>query len=205
VSHASSRAGRVSLVFARSRSPVGTLGPRGLRFCLFCGGRRLMGNVCYAFWPIAKRHMAHAADAQAQELSALTLQNNVEDPAGTLTSLPPDLLQKLLGFLTVDDVHEKKKPVSKLVRSAARFVLTRGRWKPVKFVAEHGEQLMWAAGSAAQDRGALTPAQRDSANFIHLGPLRVRGGPFPRTRRAVSRRSGAHCTGLRTSASLRLR
>ena len=29
-----------------------------MRFCLFCGGRRLMGNVCDAFWPIAKRHMA---------------------------------------------------------------------------------------------------------------------------------------------------
>ena len=121
-----------------------------------------MGNVCDAFWPIAERHMAHAADAQAQELSALTLQNHVEDPAGTLTSLPADLLRKLLGFLTVDDVHERAKPVSKLVRSEARFVLTRGRWKPVKFVAEHGEQLMWAAGRLAQVRDdALTPAQRD--------------------------------------------
>ena len=91
---------------------------------------------------VAKRHMAQAdaqADAQAQELLALTLQNHVEDPAGTLTSLPADLLRKLLGFLTVDDVHERAKPVSKLVRSEARFVLTRGRWKPVKFVAEHGE------------------------------------------------------------------
>jgi len=101
------------------------------------------------------------ADAQAQELSALTLQNNVEDPADPLTSLPRDLLRKLLGFLTVDDVHEKKKPVSKRMRSAARFVLTRVLLKPVRFVAEHGEQLMWAAGHAAQDRGTLTPAQRD--------------------------------------------
>ena len=120
-----------------------------------------MGNVCDAFWPIARRHMAQAdaqADAQAQELSALTLQNNVEDPADPLTSLPPELLQKPLKFLKLDDVHEAK-PVSKDVRSAARSVIR--RWRPVKFVAEHGEQLMWAAASAAQDIGALTPAERD--------------------------------------------
>ena len=79
------------------------------------------------------------ADAQAQELSALTLQNNVEDPADPLTSLPPELLQKPLKFLKLDDVHEAK-PVSKDVRSAARSVIR--RWRPVKFVAEHGEQLM---------------------------------------------------------------
>ena len=118
-----------------------------------------MGNVCDAFWPIAKRHMAHA-DAQAQELSALTLQNDVEDPAGTLTSLPPDVLQRLLGFLMVDDVHEAKQ-VTKLMRSAARFVLTRVLLKPVKFVAENGTQLILAAGRVAQDRGASTPAERD--------------------------------------------
>jgi hypothetical protein len=100
------------------------------------------------------------ADAQAQELSALTLQNNVEDLADPLTSLPPELLQKPLKFLKVDDVLEAK-PVSKPMRSAARIVLTRVLLKPVKFVAEHGEQLLGAAGSAAQDRGALTPAQRE--------------------------------------------
>ena len=120
-----------------------------------------MGNVCDAFCAIAKRHMAQA-DAQAQELSALTVQNDVEDPAGTLTSLSDDLLHGLLEFLKVDEVHERAKPVSKDVLSAARFVLTRGRWKPVKFVAEHGEQLMWVAGGrVAQDHDALTPAQRD--------------------------------------------
>ncbi len=119
-----------------------------------------MGNVCGAFWPIAKRHMAQA-DAQAQELSALTLQNDVEGPAGTLLSLPPELLQRVMEFLmVVDDVHEAER-VTKLVRSAARFVLTRGRWRPVKFVAEHGTQLILAAGRVAQDRGASTPAQRD--------------------------------------------
>ena len=80
------------------------------------------------------------ADAQAQELSALTLQNNVEDPADPLTSLPPELLQKPLKFLKVDDVLEAK-PVSKLMRSAARFVLTRVLLKPVKFVADQGEAL----------------------------------------------------------------
>ena len=130
-----------------------------------------MGNVCDAFCPIAKRHMAHAdaqADAQAQELSALTLQNNVEGPAGTLTSLPPELLHGILGFLTVDDALEAKQ-VNELMRSAARNVLTRVLLKPVKFVAEHGTQLILAAGRVSQDRGASTPAECDvpSSSLAH--------------------------------------
>ncbi len=59
-----------------------------------------------------------------------------EDPARTLASVPPGLVQKILHFLPLDKVHEAKQ-VSKLYRSAAHSAMTRGRWKPVRLVAEH--------------------------------------------------------------------
>ena len=59
-----------------------------------------------------------------------------EDPARTLASVPPGLVQKILNFLPLDKVHETKQ-VSKLYRSAAHSAMTRGRWKPVRLVAEH--------------------------------------------------------------------
>ena len=59
-----------------------------------------------------------------------------EDPARTLASVPPGLVQKVLHFLPLDKVHEAKQ-VSKLYRSAAHSAMTRGRWKPVRLVAEH--------------------------------------------------------------------
>ena len=53
-----------------------------------------------------------------------------------LASVPPGLVQKILHFLPLDKVHEAKQ-VSKLYRSAAHSAMTRGRWKPVRLVAEH--------------------------------------------------------------------
>ena len=59
-----------------------------------------------------------------------------EDPARTLASVPPGLVQKILHFLPLDKVHEAKQ-VSKLYRSAAHSAMTHGRWKPVRLFAEH--------------------------------------------------------------------
>ena len=53
-----------------------------------------------------------------------------------LASVPPGLVQKILHFLPLDKVHEAKQ-VSKLYRSAAHSAMTRGRWKPVRLVADH--------------------------------------------------------------------
>ena len=53
-----------------------------------------------------------------------------------LASVPPGLVQKILHFLPLDKVHQAKQ-VSKLYRSAAHSAMTRGRWKPVRLVAEH--------------------------------------------------------------------
>ena len=56
-----------------------------------------------------------------------------------LASVPPGLVQKILHFLPLDKVHQAKQ-VSKLYRSAAHSAMTRGRWKPVRLVAEHSKR-----------------------------------------------------------------
>ena len=93
-------------------------------------------------------------------------------PAALTRSPPPgglldDVLQKLLEFLPVDDVNKAKR-YSFCWREMGRFVITHGRWKPVKFVAEHGIQLMFDAARAAQIRLARTPAERDGSSSVHI-------------------------------------
>ena len=75
-----------------------------------------------------------------------------EDPARTLASVPPGLVQKILNFLPLDKVHETKQ-VSKLYRSAAHSAMTRGRWKPVRLVAEHYKH-QWRPPALALCRAA---------------------------------------------------
>ena len=55
--------------------------------------------------------------------------------------LPQELLQKLLEFLPLDDVPDAKR-VSFCWREAGISAITRGRWKPVNWVAVHGEHSM---------------------------------------------------------------
>ena len=50
--------------------------------------------------------------------------------------LPPELVERCLESLPFEEVHTIKQ-VSKEVRSAARRSLTRGRWRPVKYVLEN--------------------------------------------------------------------
>jgi hypothetical protein len=75
-----------------------------------------------------------------------------EDPARTLASVPPGLVQKILNFLPLDKVHQAKQ-VSKLYRSAAHSAMTRGRWKPVRLVAEHYKH-QWRPPALALCRAA---------------------------------------------------
>ena len=51
--------------------------------------------------------------------------------------LPPELLERCLEFLPFEEVHTNAKQVSKAMRSAARRCLTRGRWRPLKYVVEN--------------------------------------------------------------------
>ena len=51
--------------------------------------------------------------------------------------LPPELVERCLEFLPFEEVHTNVKQVSKVVRSAARRSLTRGRWRPIKYVLEN--------------------------------------------------------------------
>ena len=63
--------------------------------------------------------------------------------AGALDALPVEVCQKLLEFLPSHDVAVAK-PSSKVLASAARFALTRGRWKPLKKFCETGRETVLA-------------------------------------------------------------
>ena len=51
--------------------------------------------------------------------------------------LPTEIAQKCVEFLEFDEATEVKS-VSRGLRKAARWALTRGRWRPIRFVSEHG-------------------------------------------------------------------
>ena len=66
-----------------------------------------------------------------------------------MDSLPPLLVQKCLEFLPFAEVHAGVKQVSKGTRKAARMALTRGRWRPFRYVAEQGLAVCAATGAGA--------------------------------------------------------
>ena len=101
-----------------------------------------------------------------------------EDPARTLASVPPGLVQKILHFLPLDKVHEAKQ-VSKLYRSAAHSAMTRGRWKPVRLFADHFKRhamppslalcrAAWDLDPSETLRLALTRPGPAAAQFLAL-------------------------------------
>ena len=80
--------------------------------------------------------------------------------------LPPELVERCLEFLPFEEVHTNVKQVSKVVRSAARRSLTRGRWRPIKYVLENAivanalERPATAAETAQfREAWALDPGQ----------------------------------------------
>ena len=58
--------------------------------------------------------------------------------SSSFDSLPPEVAQRCVEFLPFAEVHAEIKQVSKATRKAARRALTRGRWKPIRYVAEEG-------------------------------------------------------------------
>ena len=58
--------------------------------------------------------------------------------ASSFDVLPPEIAQKCVEFLDFDLVTGELKGVSKATRGVARRALTRGRWKPFRYVAEQG-------------------------------------------------------------------
>ena len=66
-----------------------------------------------------------------------------------MESLPPLLVQKCLEFLPFAEVHAGVKQVSKATRKAARMALTRGRWRPFRYVSEQGLAVCAATGAGA--------------------------------------------------------
>ena len=91
-----------------------------------------------------------------------------EDSARTLASVPPGLVQKILNFLPVDKVHEAKQ-VSKLYRCAAHSAMTRGRWKPVRLVAEHYKhQVRPPALALCRAAWDLEPSETMILSLIHI-------------------------------------
>ena len=55
----------------------------------------------------------------------------------TFGDLPTEVAQKCVEFLAFEEATEVK-CVSRGLRKAARWALTRGRWRPIRFVSEHG-------------------------------------------------------------------
>ena len=70
-----------------------------------------------------------------------------------MDSLPSELVQKCLEFLPFAEVHAGVKQVSKATRKAARMALTRGRWRPFRYVAEQGLAVCAATGCLGNGRG----------------------------------------------------
>ena len=58
--------------------------------------------------------------------------------ASSFDALPPEMVQKCVEFLDFDLVSGDLKAVSKATRGVARRALTRGRWKPFRYVAAEG-------------------------------------------------------------------
>jgi hypothetical protein len=54
-----------------------------------------------------------------------------------MNALGTDILAQCLSFLPIDDAFQAKQ-ISRATRSAARRVLTRGRWRPLWFLNKHG-------------------------------------------------------------------
>ena len=85
-----------------------------------------------------------------------------------MESLPPLLVQKCLEFLPFAEVHAGVKQVSKATRKAARMALTRGRWRPFRYVSEQGLAVCAATGAGALklDTDTFTVVCDDAASAV---------------------------------------
>ena len=85
-----------------------------------------------------------------------------------MDSLPLLLVQKCLEFLPFAEVHAEVKQVSKATRKAARMALTRGRWRPFRYVSEQGLAVCAATGAGALkvDTDTFTVVCDDAASAV---------------------------------------
>ena len=84
--------------------------------------------------------------------------------ASSFDVLPPEIAQKCVEFLDFDLVTGELKGVSKATRGVARRALTRGRWKPFRYVAEQG----LAAVSEIDHRAFfLEPPAAEAEMYFH--------------------------------------
>ena len=112
-----------------------------------------------AFWRVLLLSQATRASGHQVRDSVLT---------HAMESLPPLLVQKCLEFLPFAEVHVGVKQVSKATRKAARMALTRGRWRPFRYVAEQGLAVCAATGAGALklDTDTFTVVCDDAASAV---------------------------------------
>jgi len=97
-------------------------------------------SLCWSFDGMAVRGDQTPADLGLEaggQLDLVAALTRSPPPGGLL----PELLQKVLEFLPLDKVLGAKR-VSFCWREAGISAITRGRWKPVNWVAVHGEHSM---------------------------------------------------------------
>ena len=86
--------------------------------------------------------------------------------------LPRELLQRSLEFLPVREVYCEAQLISSEFLSASRRALTRGRWRPIRFVSEHGLSALQnlRGGLNSLDDGVELRWQTWTASTIYLAP-----------------------------------
>ena len=62
-----------------------------------------------------------------------------------MDGLAVDVLTKVMEFVPFEEVHTTVKRVSRGLRSAARRALTKGRWRPLKFLCARGRDELFGA------------------------------------------------------------
>ena len=88
--------------------------------------------------------------------------------ASSFDALPPEMVQKCVEFLDFDLVCDDLKAVSKATRGVARRALTRGRWKPTRYVAAEGLAFCTPARPADDLRSVdIEPDPILAARFTH--------------------------------------
>ena len=90
-----------------------------------------------------------------------------------MDSLPSELVQKCLEFLPFAEVHAEVKQVSKATRKAARMALTRGRWRPFRYVAEQGLAVCTATGALKLDTDTFTVVRDDAASAVPAAARKI--------------------------------
>ena len=117
---------------SRAQAPSLLLGKMGAKFSSASGEEASDAAGTPAPPPaeslLAKRRAAHSmrrrADSDSQSQQHVLSQ--------------PDVVQRFVEYLPFDEVT-KIKAVARPFRTAARRALTRGRWRPLRFLYEHGE------------------------------------------------------------------